>query len=138
MIKSWFGLQMATKEKYRMNLSKTGNVSVKWVLDLPEPRIHTHTHIHTPPHSLLHNQRYCSSFLKRRRQVQHSKWQFCCQIRKHTEQQQNEIHTLTSALIRPHGREVVRPPEECGFQSSRIWPTLQGGGGGGGGSTLEV
>lgn len=54
MIKPWFGQQRATKEKKKDELCKTGNYSVKWVLNLPEPCIHKRTHTYTLTHSLTH------------------------------------------------------------------------------------
>lgn len=131
-IKPWFGLQRATKKKW-MNLSKIGNNLSKWVLDLPEPCIHKHTltHTHAHSHSLLHNnQRYCSSFLKGKGQVQHTKWQFCCQIRKQAEQQQNEIHTLTSVLSQATGWGRDSASRGVRSQASLVWPALHRGGGG--------
>ncbi len=125
-----------------MNLSKTGKNSVRWVLDLPEPCIHTRTNTHTHSLSLSHthththnNQRYCSSFLKGKDKYNTLSGSSAVRYA-NTQSSSRMRYTRWQAFwIEPHSGEVVQPPES-GFQSSLVWPALHGGGGGGG-STCE-
>lgn len=85
----------------------------------PHPQAHIQTLTHIPTLTVAQQPEILQQLSQRQRQVQHSKWQFCCQIRKHTEQQQNEIHADKHFEFSRTARSWFSLPRSPGF--SPVW-----------------